>query len=414
MRVLSTFFAAGLFASGISDVAGTCTCSKEAASSWKCGTDVYYCPGLEEMCGQSMNGGDTMIELTDAQCADMRTKNIGGSCPLGKSISHRVCYGETVDCKFDGSNEQCTDNLKLEEPQVEVLPAVGCPETVFDFSGLANGAYLHDQFWDSKCVKVTAFANLDKNSNRAGFTPINGVHAASGGAARIFDTGVASNCDEDLMTPSPKFYDGPDVSCADCCGGGPFLMYKSGGQCVLKGGVEQANPYKNDKYLGNVLIIQEKYNIANEMQSCPDDTGSGGYILFEFCEPVTFNTGSLLDVDAAESAKIEFYYDGVAQPETFKVPMVGDNGYWGKGTFDEENVVKVKFVFTGSGCIEGVSYTKSTCPEITPSPTPNPTKNPTPNPTKNPTPNPTPNPTKNPTPGPTPVPTKNPTPGPTP
>ena len=74
-------------------------------------------------------------------------------------------------------------------------------------------------------------------------------------------------------------------------------------ECVLRDGVEKPNRYKNDKYIGNVLIIQEK-STGNENESCPVDTAKGGYISFEFCQPVTFHAAGLLDVDRDESAHI--------------------------------------------------------------------------------------------------------------
>ncbi|KAL3939590.1 MAG: hypothetical protein SGARI_001314, partial [Bacillariaceae sp.] len=241
---------------------------------------------------------------------------------------------------------------------------------------LHNGDWLYDQFWDTKCVKVTAFAAAP--GGRKGFTPINGVHNVDGGAARVFDTGNKTNCDADLMTPN-KYYPGwPGKTCNDCCGGGPYMMKHTSGGCqyLYENGQKIPNPYKNDEYLGNVLVIQEKRS-SNEMNSCPDDTGRGGYIMFEFCQPVTVNAGRLLDVDGAESADISFHYaDGSST--TYDVGTTGDNGYW-RYDYEEANVTKVVFEYTGSGSVEGVEYWY--CPD-TEAPTPSPTKNPTGAPTE--------------------------------
>jgi hypothetical protein len=54
-------------------------------------------------------------------------------------------------------------------PDSPTPAASPCPEVVFDFSELDNGNWLHDQFWDSKCVKVTAFANT-VGGKRRGFS----------------------------------------------------------------------------------------------------------------------------------------------------------------------------------------------------------------------------------------------------
>ena len=182
---------------------------------------------------------------------------------------------------------------------------------------------------------------------------------------RVFDTGNAGNCDEDLMTPSPKFYNGPDVDCKDCCGGGPWKMtHGSGSTCnfVLDGNNQKIeNEFKNDKYLGNVLILQEYQGgtDAQEMNSCPDDTGKGGYIQFDFCQPVDVTAGKLLDVDGAESADIRFFYsDGTSKK--YDVGTTGDNGYWSYD-YNESDVVKVMVEYTGSGSVEAIEY--SYCPE---------------------------------------------------
>ena len=122
------------------------------------------------------------------------------------------------------------------------------------------------------------------------------------------------------------------------------------------------------------------------MESCPDDTGKGGYIEFEFCQPVSVTAGRLLDVDASESADIRFYYsDGTSKK--YDVGTTGDNGYW-RYDYNEDDVVKVKFEYTGSGSVEGIEY--SYCPETAevaqslavPAPVASPTKHPTPQPTQ--------------------------------
>ena len=121
---------------------------------------------------------------------------------------------------------------------------------------------------------------------------------------------------------------------------------------VLNNG-NQPNPFKNDKYLGNVLIIQEKSN-GNEINSCLDDSANGGYIMFEFCQAVTFKVGGILDGDGAESAVTEFLYtDG--RRKIVYVEKTGDNGHW-KYPYIEKDVTKVIFKFTGSGSVEGISY----------------------------------------------------------
>ena len=96
-----------------------------------------------------------------------------------------------------------TPNPTPSPTEAPVQVQAECPEVNLNFSNLNNGDYLHDQLWNSHCVKVTAFANK-QSTTRKGFTPAGNpfTHKDAGGAARVFDTGVTSNCDPDLLTPS--------------------------------------------------------------------------------------------------------------------------------------------------------------------------------------------------------------------
>lgn len=138
-------------------------------------------------------------------------------------------------------------------------------------------------------------------------------------------------------------------------GGGCQFIYDDNNQKI-------PNPYENKDYIGNVLIIQEKRN-NNEWNACPDDTGRGGWIEFEFCKPARITSSSLLDVDGSESAKIVFeYWDGSnTENDPFPVPSTGDNGYF-KHMWEDtpevatEDVRKIRFEYTGSGSAEGIDY----------------------------------------------------------
>jgi hypothetical protein len=269
-------------------------------------------------------------------------------------------------------------------PIISPAPSQDCIPKVLDFSGLANGQYVFDDLQISHCVNITAFANK-VNGNRRGFTPIGGVHQPAGGAARVFDTGVGSNCDEDLLTPSPKFFGGPEfgppVTCNNCCGGAEYVSVfdpMAPDKCKKKLPLEP-NPFKNDKYLGNVLIIQERR--PGEPNSCPDDTAAGGSITFDFCEPVFFQTLELLDVDFAESATLVFHYSTAAPPKTVAVPKTGDNGVFIED-YNESHVIKLEVVFSGSGSVSALYYLLC---EDTASPTLSPTEVPSSNSTQVPT-----------------------------
>ncbi|KAL3920185.1 MAG: hypothetical protein SGILL_003389, partial [Bacillariaceae sp.] len=220
-----------------------------------------------------------------------------------------------------------------------------------DFEEFVNGQYITDDLFDSSCVTITTVANA----------------GGLGGAARVFDSFDHLNtCDEDLISPSPKFFGHPAGVhfCSDCCGGGPYLMdpCSSGTDCdngcKLRGGVQTPNPYKNQDNLGNLLIIQED----NGSNTCPDDSRFGGDIIFEFCRPVTILAGKILDNDRNENANVTFFYeDGTHFKE--EVDNVGDNGVF-TGNYNEEHVTKFVFSFKGSGSVAGLTYSVcDVCPE---------------------------------------------------
>lgn len=202
-----------------------------------------------------------------------------------------------------------------------------CVPKVLHFSGFQNGQYSYGPL-DDYCVSI-AFAKAGANGQRRGYTPINNIHQPAGGPARIYDTGDGENCDVDLFTPSPKFFGGPEfvgpVSCSECCGGAPFeSVYDTNAANDCREMVPQTtNPNINDVYLGNVLIIQEKGD-NNEPDSCPDDSNVGGTITFDFCEPVSFQSLQLLDID--EGDELELYYSDGRPVKTIAFPNTGDNG----------------------------------------------------------------------------------------
>ncbi|KAL3921206.1 MAG: hypothetical protein SGILL_002865, partial [Bacillariaceae sp.] len=271
-----------------------------------------------------------------------------------KSYS-KYCYNNdptTFSPTTSPSNESPSDGTTFGPASGPTPEPTVCIEYDVDFNGFSNGQYIFDELSD-ECLSVTAIAD------NGGYTPLvpNGPDNNAGGAPRVFDTGVSDNCDSDLMTPSPKFFNGPqgpygknnfgdngDATCEDCCGGGPELAtYNSGTKsCDVQPGT--VNPYKNDVPLYNVLVIQES------QKDCPDDNAGGGDLVFEFCAPILFQEITLLDVDGPESADVTFYFTESSgkQPKEVDAPVAGDNGVW-KGLFSEEDVVKVVVSFSGSG-----------------------------------------------------------------
>jgi hypothetical protein len=253
-----------------------------------------------------------------------------------------------------------------------------CPQVVLDFNDLSAGDYLHDEWWDSKGVKITGRAKTTNVNN--GFTPLpegndNGTwnsrykhsngswkssyHNQGGGAVRVFDTSrptgssgqplcVGGDGDSDLGSPNSL-----------CPGGGPGI---GGGGNPFKNG--NVNPHANcpKKPIGNVLIIQEG------PKDCPDDTGQGGWITFEFKEGVEFSLAQFLDIDDSKPLNIKVWthdQDLTASP-TLDMTTVdtGENGLLDL-TVDVPNTRKVEIEYSGSGCVAGIGYVPQTCtPEI--------------------------------------------------
>mmetsp|Transcript_6501 Transcript_6501/g.9863 ORF Transcript_6501/g.9863 Transcript_6501/m.9863 type:complete len:632 (-) Transcript_6501:205-2100(-) len=216
-----------------------------------------------------------------------------------------------------------------------------CPYFLLDFAELTAGTYIYDELVASRGVKITA-----KKTGSQGYTPINGVHVNSGGGAMVFDTSKPTGdtgqslCDGDDGDPD---LGAPNTACP---GGGPG--HGSGGAPTLSGGA--VNPYSNCEPQGNVLIIQESN------KSCPDDTGDGGELLFEFTEATDVNFATLLDVDFSENTP-EFYltYGDGSTSSKIDTTGTGDNGLF-KKSLGASNVKKVKLVFHGSGSISELSY----------------------------------------------------------
>ena len=60
-----------------------CPCLPENASSWKCGQNVYYCPGVDTkgFCGSQAFGDKfNQIALTEAQCTAMKGTELNEDC----------------------------------------------------------------------------------------------------------------------------------------------------------------------------------------------------------------------------------------------------------------------------------------------------------------------------------------------
>jgi hypothetical protein len=236
-------------------------------------------------------------------------------------------------------------------PQAAPTPSTiveECPPFSLNFDNLVAGQYIHDELWMSHGVKITA---IRKSSNK-GYTPIDGIHNEAGGGAMVFDTlhptgadgqSLCSNNDGDddlgapnSACPTPEGWVGPYPK----PGKGP------GGEPILSNG--NPNPYMNCERLGNVLIIQESN------KGCPDDTGNGGWINFDFRVPVDLKEAVILDIDEGVTPKIMLWY-GNAQYKEIITPPTQNNGLW-KQAIDLPEVTKMSIVYAGSGSIGELVY----------------------------------------------------------
>lgn len=105
----------------------SCSCepNDETSGSFKCGNDVYVCPGIEEICGTQSSKNSVYYPITHEQCEMMQTIKIGEKCiklpqhelTHPKGLSNRVCYGDGKDengTKVDsGSCDACKDTFTL-------------------------------------------------------------------------------------------------------------------------------------------------------------------------------------------------------------------------------------------------------------------------------------------------------------
>jgi len=116
-----------------------CACDADDAAigSWKCGDDVYVCPGITEVCQNQGSKNSKYYSISESQCEAMKSKEIGDKCVLleqygitsynGLGLSNRVCYGSGGASKTEsGKCEECS---KFVEPDWE--SEVYCDDGIF-------------------------------------------------------------------------------------------------------------------------------------------------------------------------------------------------------------------------------------------------------------------------------------------
>jgi hypothetical protein len=119
----------------------------------------------------------------------------------------------------------------------------------------------------------------------------------------------------------------------------------------------------NDEPLGNLLIVAED-DVDLDLDGFvddPDDETGGGWLNFDFDEPVTLCSTQILDIDDQGPTRVLVSFaDGSPQAVLF-VPNGGDNSVqW--ISLHYTGVSRLQFAFSGSGAIADVRF--EPCPSV--------------------------------------------------
>ncbi|MBK8976535.1 MAG: hypothetical protein IPM29_11510 [Planctomycetes bacterium] len=121
--------------------------------------------------------------------------------------------------------------------------------------------------------------------------------------------------------------------------------------------------YNNTVALGKLLIIAENSIDANNdgLIDDPDDEALGGSLIFDFDNPATISSVTLVDVDESPGTELRFYRNGnlTVPDETIAIASLGD-GSVQTVTFMEEGVDRFEVFLQGSGAV--ADLTIDTCP----------------------------------------------------
>lgn len=157
-----------------------------------------------------------------------------------------------------------------------------------------------------------------------------GIHVTSNDPlshpVMIFDTAAPTGGDLDLGTPHRDF----------------------GGPGVGSGG-ETGGPGENQAPLGNVLILSEDGDAAD-----PDDSATGGTLIFTFDEPADVQAVRLLDIDVSGATIALFDADG-SRFDVIAVPNLGDNSVQ-VVPVDATGVSRLEITLPQSGAVAGIEF----------------------------------------------------------
>jgi len=106
----------------------------------------------------------------------------------------------------------------------------------------------------------------------------------------------------------------------------------------------------NDTPLGNVLIVSEDGN-----QNDPDDDAGGGTLTFDFDQPVTVDTISLLDIDTNESGGTIVSVMQSSGTTSISIPALGNNSFQ-TVDINLDDVISIDVNFVSSGAVSELVY----------------------------------------------------------
>lgn len=119
----------------------------------------------------------------------------------------------------------------------------------------------------------------------------------------------------------------------------------------------------NDEPLGKLLIVAEDDVDADfdGFVDDPDDEAGGGWLNFDFDEPVTVCSTQIVDIDDAGPTRIVISFADGSPPAVLYVPNGGDNSVqW--IALHYTGVSRLQFALSGSGAVADVRF--EPCPSI--------------------------------------------------
>lgn len=112
-----------------------CAAGDDHAGSFKCGNDLYLCPGVDQICSTQGSQNTVYYYLDEEQCDRMKAVDLGSKCiavpeqdlDRPKGLSNRVCYGGNINGRFgtkvdSGSCDECQGLIRVPLPPTPPTP----------------------------------------------------------------------------------------------------------------------------------------------------------------------------------------------------------------------------------------------------------------------------------------------------